>query len=441
MIAAVLRRYGGDWLFVADTTAPETEQSVTVDGATTRLHPVQVDHAAADGHHGQFSIRVLQWTLHYLHDTATTPSFDRRMWAAWDSYVAVNDLMAARMREIVTGDDGTASLGLVNDHQFLLVPEFLRASDVGWPGQLIYFHQLPWCDADYFATIPRQIRVRLLRSMLACDVVGFHARRWADAFLQCCARFLPDVSVATDRVTGSDSTTRIVVAPGPVDEAALTRTKDDPRTDDWRTELTRMAGDRRLLVRAERFDLWKNVWRGLLAFEDLLGHSPDTASDVWFCALLSRPRRPTERHHADEAACEAVAARINQRFGHQGRPVASLLYGRPGANGQHRVVAALGLAAATLVNPTYDGLNLVAAESLLLAPRSPVVLSVNAGSYERLAPHTIGVEPFDVCATSEAIAQALTSTVSPVPAAAANPTRSASGWLEAIRAPTGGVPD
>lgn len=429
MVAALLRAHGGDWLFVADGSAPPAPQAVTIGGATTRLLPVPVGRAAAEGHHGQFSIQVLQWTLHYLHETAASPTYDRRMWSAWDSYAEVNRLMAGRMRD-AAADGEPAPLGLVNDHQFLLVPEFLRA--FGWAGQLVYFHQLPWCDAGYLATIPERMRERLLRSMLCCDVAGFHARRWAEAFQQCCERFLPEVTICGDHIVGPERRTRVVVAPGLADEAALARTRDDPRTAHWRTELQRLAAGRRLLIRAERFDLWKNVRRGLLAFEDLLAGDPAVAADIWFCALLSRPRRATDRHRADEAACEAVADRINQRYGRPGRSAVSLLYGRPGANGQHRVVAALELGAATLVNPTYDGLNLVAVESLLLAPRSPVVLSVNAGAYESLARHTIGVDPFDVCATTDALGRALSAPAPAVPAAAANPTRSARGWLDTI---------
>jgi trehalose 6-phosphate synthase len=110
----------------------------------------------------------------------------------------------------------------------------------------------------------------------------------------------------------------------------------------------------------------------------------------------------------------------------------SLLWGQPGDNSQHRVVAALRLSAATLVNPTYDGLNLVAKESLLLAPAAPVVLSVNAGVYETLAPHTVGIDPFDVEATAAAIGAALDGEVRTGRWSGTVDTESAQTWFEAI---------
>ena len=50
-----------------------------------------------------------------------------------------------------------------------------------------------------------------------------------------------------------------------------------------------------------------------------------------------------------------------------------------------------------LVNPVMDGLNLVAKEAPLVNDRDGVlVLSRNAGAYEELADHVIGVDPLDV---------------------------------------------
>jgi len=422
MVAALLRRFGGDWFSIGD----HRPASVTIDGVTTRLHPVRLDPATAEAHHGRIAIQVLQWIFHYLHETSASPLFDRGTWTAWRAYAEVNAMVAGRMAAAAR-DDGQR-VWLVNDHQFLLVPEHLRAAVPA--AHLVYFHQLPWCQADYFGMLPRPVRDAILRNLLACDVVGFHARRWADAFLDCCARFLPGVDVRGDRVTTAAGSVRVVVAPGPVDESALARVAADRRTDRWRETLSRQLDGRRLLVRAERFDLWKNVRRGLLAYEELLARRPEVADEVWFCALLSPPRRATARHRAERAACEAVADRVNARR----RRAVTLLYPRPGDNGPHRVAAALGLAAATLVNPTFDGLNLVAMESLLLAPRTPVILSRNAGAYEFLGRHTATVDPFDVTGTADAIGAALDGPPpQPVAAHVANPTRDAETWLAALR--------
>jgi trehalose 6-phosphate synthase len=63
-----------------------------------------------------------------------------------------------------------------------------------------------------------------------------------------------------------------------------------------------------------------------------------------------------------------------------------------------------------LVNPVRDGMNLVAKEGPLLNTADGVlVLSHEAGAWEELGPAgALGVNPFDVTATAEALHAALT---------------------------------
>ncbi len=57
-----------------------------------------------------------------------------------------------------------------------------------------------------------------------------------------------------------------------------------------------------------------------------------------------------------------------------------------------------------LVNPIYDGMNLVAKEGPLVNTRNGVlVLSENAGSHEELGDLALTINPFDVDATAEAL--------------------------------------
>jgi trehalose 6-phosphate synthase len=68
-------------------------------------------------------------------------------------------------------------------------------------------------------------------------------------------------------------------------------------------------------VRVDRLDVWKNLIRGFQALELLLEREPALLAELWFCAILAPPRRPTERSIRYRAECEAVVDRINERFG------------------------------------------------------------------------------------------------------------------------------
>jgi trehalose 6-phosphate synthase len=118
------------------------------------------------------------------------------------------------------------------------------------------------------------------------------------------------------------------------------------------------------------------------------------------------------------------------------RPAVSLVYPDL-ATTRNCVVAALSDADLTLVNPTLDGMNLVAKEALYLGERAPLLLSVNAGAYEELAGHVTPVEPFDVEDTAQTMLEAMNGTgVSAEQAAGRDLLRgqNATGWLTRLTA-------
>jgi trehalose 6-phosphate synthase len=101
---------------------------------------------------------------------------------------------------------------------------------------------------------------------------------------------------------------------------------------------------------------------------------------------------------------EALVARINERWGRPGwTPVVLDI-----EDDLPRSVAALRRYDVLLVNPVRDGLNLVAKEGPLLNTRDGVlVLSREAGAWTELKHGALTINPFDVTATTEALAFAL----------------------------------
>ncbi|WP_433177698.1 trehalose-6-phosphate synthase [Actinoallomurus sp. CA-150999] len=390
------------------------------------LHRLLLPRDVVDRHYETVGVRLLLWLFHYLLDTSRQP--DGRLAEAWSGYEAVNRAYADRVATLMTGSPD--EFVLVNDHHLFLVPEML-ARRGGRRGRIAFFQGLPWCEPDYFGVLPAYIRDRILASLLCADVVGFHCTRWARAFLGCCARYLPGCAVDDGGVTYDGRRTRVTVAPFPLDVAAVERLRDEPATAEWRGRLDREGRGRRMIVRADRIDLWKNLPRGFAAYRSLLEREPGLAGEWWFCAVATPPGRPTERTLALQRECEGMVADLNERFGAPGRPAVSLIYPDL-ATTRHCVVAALSGADVTVVNPTFDGMNLVAKEALFLGERARLLLSVNAGAYEQLAGHVTPVHPFDVEATASAMLDAMAA--DDVPAGRAAVRRSlreqdANSWL------------
>jgi len=424
LLVGLLDTHGGDW--VCTVSGDDAASSVALPDGTT-IHPVPIPAAMAENHYVTVGIRLMLWLFHHLFDTASEPLFDQRFAAAWADYEAVNEAFAARMSTIPASRDEVL---LINDYHLILLPALL-ARRTPRPRTVVYVHGLPWCEPQYFGILPAPIRDRILLSLLHCDVVSLHDSRWAQALLDCYARFVPAAIVRADEVVYQGHRTRVVVAGFPLDIPTLDRIAEDPATARWRKEIDRMADGRRVLARADRLDLWKNHLRGFQAYRDLLAARPEQADDWWFGAVATLPRRTTERSREYHRRCENLVAEINARVG---RPAAGIVY--PDAEtSRHCVAAALSEASVTLVNPTIDGMNLVAKEALWLGPDKPVLLSVNAGAYERLAPYVTPVQPFDVAETTRLLAEAMTTPPAPRPVDELRQTLAGGGpsaWMERL---------
>jgi trehalose 6-phosphate synthase len=431
---------GGEWFFTDTETGARWPARARVIG----LHPVPVAERERRLHYESVSIETLLWLFHYLHDTATGPVFDAGFHQAWAAYQRVNERFAEHLAAAANGD---GTVVLVNDYHLLLVPGMLSRLRPPAGTRIVYSHQVPWCEPDYFGVLPSSVREPLLASLLSCDTVVFHASRWLESFAACCERYLPEARLADGPVVEfRDRATRLVAAPLPLDSGNVLRLQRAEAAERWRQRLDELSAGRRLLVRMDRLDLWKNHPRGFAAWEELLRRRPALVDEVWFLCLVARTRYRSGRHKAYEAACQAAAARINEAS-RRGRPEpVSLLFPSDAGGTRPRGIAALGQASAVLVNPTYDGLNLVAKEAAALSGTSAVLLSSSAGAYEQLAPAVTPLDPFDVSGTADALEAAIVDGARADAVGAAD-VRSrlrmedASTWLKAVLAGEGAGPD
>jgi trehalose 6-phosphate synthase len=400
----MLTELGGTWIAAPLTDGDrEFAQAVPTGRTEGGFHLRLLDLPREEHrlHYDVVSNEYLWFLFHYLFDVPTSPSFDASFTQAWEAYRGINELYADAVHAA-----GKADAVIVQDYHLILVGDLLRRRSRG-RRPLLYFHHTPWCEPDYLGLLPEAIAIEILEGMLAYDVVGFHAKRWARAFAACCDRFLKGVRVSDDAVDRGRRTTRIVVAPVPLDRDQLEAEAADPETEQWITADDEMLAGRKLLLRVDRIDLSKNPLRGFLAFEELLDRRPALAREVVFLALLYPSRLNVETYRRYFAECLGVVRRVNERYeGQTGSPDGPIQLSFQ--DQYHRSLAAMRASDVLLVNPVFDGLNLVAKEGAYVNQRSgSLILSRNAGVYEELARACIPVNPFDVTATVDAIESAL----------------------------------
>lgn len=289
----------------------------------------------------------------------------------------------------------------------MLVASSLRGlvpgAEAAYP--LSYFHHVPWCAPDYFGVLPPAVRAEILGGLLSFDSVGFHCRRWLEAFWACCERFLPAAGRSGDVATWQGRQVRLVASRASIDTGTVAVAAASAPARQWRQRFSGIGAGRRLIVRVERADPAKNTVRGLTAFAALLERRPSLAEDTCMLAALTPVRTwmPEYRDYLDQ--CRAIAAAVNEKFA--ARPVCLHLAEEAHAYDHLRALGALGAAHTVMVTSTFDGCNLVVMEATAAGGRPTVVLSENTGAYEWFGQQTLAVNPFDVAGTSEALERAL----------------------------------
>src|SRR5262249_12955443 len=155
------------------------------------------------------------------------------------------------------------------------------------------FVHIPWPGPDDWRVLPPKMRERLLHGLLGSDVVGFHTRRYALHFVQCCQELL-GLPVDLDRltVTVGNRGVRARHYPITLEPSALDTVLATDEVQEHAKALREnfLDDDRHLVVRVDRTDPSKNVVRGFLAFGALLDQHPELAGKISFLALLQPSR-------------------------------------------------------------------------------------------------------------------------------------------------------
>jgi len=358
---------------------------------------------------------ILWFVQHMLFDTPNQPRFGREFRQDWAAYLDYNEAFAAAMADEAAAGSGSCAgvRALIQDYHLSLAPRLLRDKLGGGDADLgiAHFSHTPWAPPDYYRMLPAEVGEAVLDGMLGADHVGFHAGRWAGAFLDCCAAILgAQVSGARDgaglvgRVVHRGHVSEVAVHPLGVDAGAL---RARAQEDDVRAQaevLAAVARGRKLIVRVDRTELSKNIVRGLDAYRELLATRPEWHGRVVHLAFAYPSRSAVPEYRAYTQRVRQTAAEITAEFATPDwNPLVLEV-----KDDYPRSLAACTMADVLLVNPVRDGMNLVAQEGPVLSERGcALVLSREAGAAATLDGDALLVNPYDVSETAAALHQAL----------------------------------
>jgi trehalose 6-phosphate synthase len=249
------------------------------------------------------------------------------------------------------------------------------------------------------------MRDALFRGLLGNDVVGFHTERYARNFLLGCQELLG---------LPVDFSTMEVVVDGRVVRARWYPISIDPTTFETMAESEAVLAEERklaarrrdhLLLRVDRTDPSKNIVRGFLAYDILLQDHPELAERITFLALLQPSRQDVAEYAAYLERIKDVVDEVNAKHGTgDWRPIELHL-----KDDLDLAVAAYKQFDVLMVNAMFDGMNLVAKESIVVNRRNGVLaLSENTGAHAELGAFAVTLHPFDLQQQADAIYEALT---------------------------------
>jgi len=370
--------------------------------ATYRLRLIAHDQLAYDRYYNGVANGAFWFVQHYLWGLAAAPDIEPSFRIAWrDGYRRVNRAFA----DAVLGElehDADADVFL-HDYHLYLAPSYIRAARPD--ARMLQFIHIPWAETDYWHSLPEDIRRAVHDGILANDVVGFHTDRWRHNFVEAC-RAITGAEWDPERecLVRNGRRTHVVVRPIGIDPDEFEALREHPGVLAEERKIVEQRPEA-LIVRVDRTDPSKNIVRGFRAFALLFQRYPEFAGRVGMLALMDPSRQDLAPYSEYLAAIQREARALNERFGTDGWQPIDLRVG----DNFHRAVAAYKQFDVLLVNPIFDGMNLVAKEAPFVNERDgAVVLSENAGAHHDIGEWTITVNPFDIEGQAEALRQALT---------------------------------
>src|SRR4051812_12332807 len=228
--------------------------------------------------------------------------------------------------------------------------------------------------------------------MLGADVQGFHTERWAALFRKC-----------AKSVAGRDAAGARVFPLG-TDADEMHKLGSRRTVDSALRVLNEVIGDRLLIGRVDRTELSKNVWRGLLAYRELLRNHPELHGRVVHAVFNNPSREDIPAYREYTARNERLAEDIDAEFSTDDWTPLLFEVG----DDYPTALAVLRRSDVVFVNSVRDGMNLVVLEGLVLSERDPaVVVSRETGVAEVLGQDALVVNPFDVVGTADTLHRAL----------------------------------
>lgn len=369
---------------------------VPPDNPAYRLRRVWMDEHEERGYYDGFANEALWPLCHYAYVRPVFRPDD------FDLYWTVN----ARFAEAVAQEIASESaLVLVQDYHLALAPAII--SERHPETTVVMFWHIPWPSWQVFEICPW--RHQLLAGMLGSRIVGFQTATDSRNFMDSVERCL-EAHIDRDEQAITYGGRRVLVRvypvsvpwPNPCTEAAQP-------VSSCRESVRRGLGlpaDIRVGLGVDRLDYTKGLEHKLLAVERLLECYPEFRERFVFVQLAQPSRVRLAAYRNLRTRLLSTVERLNRTWSRNGWKPVRFLEGEHTAEDVYEYYRGADFCCITSL---HDGMNLVGKEFVSARDdeQGALVLSAFAGAARELRDALV-VNPYDVDATVQALARALT---------------------------------
>jgi trehalose 6-phosphate synthase len=313
-------------------------------------------------------------------------------------YNRVNQRFADTVSPLIEPED----VIWVHDYHMIPLGQMLR--EHGHQNRMGFFLHIPWPPTRLLVSLPHHSK--LVSTLFAYDVVGFHTEEWLESFRHYVEREMGG-TVNGDFITVGERTIQAVACPIGINAQEFAEGANSETAVEMFENVRRSLQDRALIVGVDRLDYSKGLEERFNGYARFLKDHDDYHRKVVLAQIAPPSREDVDSYQKIRATLDSLAGRINGEYSDvDWSPIRYVNQGYP----RDKLAGIYRSARIGLVTPLRDGMNLVAKEYVAAqAPEDPgvLILSRFAGAAMQLKDALL-INPYSPEEMSDAITRALT---------------------------------
>jgi len=389
-LSAALRKYDGLWFGWSGETIDHWTGEVKIeDRAGVTVGLVDLEPADVDEYYNGYANKTLWPLFHHRIDLA---QYERTYGEGYERFAEV-------LAPLIQPGD------MIWIHDYHMIPMARDLRRLGIKNRIGFFLHTPWPARQLLVTLPHHRR--LVESMFAFDLIGFHTQEWSDLFTDYVVTEAGGELFGHGGLECFGRKVQTGVFPIGIDVDGFLAARDSTLGARTYDRMAASAVFRSMIVGVDRLDYSKGLEERLLGYEQFLQDNPSMRGEVFLLQVTPISRDDVDSYQDIRARLDALAGRVNGAFADMDwQPIRYLnrTYRRDQLAGIYRA------AKVGLVTPLRDGMNLVAKEYVCAQnPDDPgvLILSRFAGAAEQMG-EALLVNPYSREELSDAIHKALT---------------------------------